>query len=54
MVGIDRLVFAPQQDGGLFGHTSDDLVFGIKDMPFAFDLFGFGAESFHREPGIKP
>lgn len=54
VVGVDRLVLAPQEDGGLFGHTPDNLVVGIKNIPFAFDLFGFGAESFHREPKIKP
>ena len=54
VVGIDRLVLAAQENGGLFGHTSNDLVVGIKNIPFTFDLFGFGTESFHREPEIKP
>jgi hypothetical protein len=54
MGGEDGLVLAAQEDGGLFGHATDNLVVGINNVPLAFDLLGFGAESFHREPGIKP
>jgi len=52
--GENGLVLAPEEDGGFFSHTTDDLVIGINNVPLAFDLFCFGAKSFHREPEIKP
>jgi len=52
--GKNGLVLAAQQYSRFLGHTAHDLVIGINNVPLAFDLLGFGAKSFHREPEIKP
>ena len=54
VIGEDGLVFAAKQYSGFFRHTTDNLVVCVDYKPLAFYLFGLGAKSFHREPGIKP
>ncbi len=54
VAGEDGLVLAAKQDGGFLGHTADNLIVGVDNVPLAFHLLGLGAESFHREPEIKP
>ena len=52
--GENGLVFAAKQHGGFFGDSTDDLIVCIDNIPLTFNLFCFGAKSFHREPEIKP
>ena len=42
--GIDRLVLAAQQRGGLGGHLAEDLALGVDDVPGALDVGGFRRE----------
>ena len=39
--------------GRFFRDPAHDLVGRVDHIPLTFDLFGLGAESFHREPDIK-
>ena len=54
MGGENGFVFAAEKHGGFLSHTAYDLIIGIDNVPLTFDLFCFGAKSFHREPEIKP
>ena len=48
---VDRLFLAAQQIRGLYGDSAEDLVLGINDPPFAWDLISFSGKRFHAGAG---
>ena len=44
----NRLMFAPEQDGGPGGHAAEGLLLGIDEPPFTFDFGGFGGKGLHE------